>query len=126
MPVCVFQCVLVSFYVNFAYGSVPTNSSQHTTHGELNIVFIYLLTDYCVCIVFSFILKLLCRFPSPDSMLLNKVPIFYSDSYIDNSRPELALHCWQLVGKTNVYGTNDLLCVHLTLNVNHTFTFKFQ
>jgi len=33
-----------------------------------------------------------------------KVPIF---SYIDNSRPELALHCWQLVGKTNVYGLSQ-------------------
>jgi len=29
----------------------------------------------------------------------------YSDSYIDLSGPELALHCWQLVGKINVYGT---------------------
>jgi len=33
-----------------------------------------------------------------------KVPIiFYSDSYIDFSGPELALHCWQLVRKTCRY-----------------------
>jgi len=35
--------------------------------------------------------------------------------YIDNSRPELALHCWQLVGKNNVYGTAPTAAQHILI-----------
>jgi len=44
-----------------------------------------------------------------------KVPIFYSDSYIDFSGPELALHCWQFVDKTNVYGTAPTAAQHILI-----------
>jgi len=49
-----------------------------------------------------------------------KVPIFfYSDSDIDFSGPELALHCWQLVGKTNVYVTAPTAALHILI-ASHT------
>jgi len=38
------------------------------------------------------------------------VPTFSIATLTWTTRPEFALHCWQLVGKTNVYGTVPTAC----------------
>jgi len=43
------------------------------------------------------------------------VPIFSVATLTWTIRPELALHCWQLVGKTNVYGTAPTAALHILI-----------
>jgi len=47
---------------------------------------------------------------------LVKVPIFsIATLTLTNQWPELDLHCWQLIGKTNVYGTAHILIIYYSV-----------